>query len=691
MTKKQAQERTEKLRKTINHHRYLYHVLDRQEISEAALDSLKRELFDLEQQFPDLITPDSPTQRIGGKPLKQFPKVIHKDSGGKEARMNSPNDAFSEKDMQEWLERLVKTLGVQSIEDPTPSYSAGRQQKGRAWNGASFYCDLKMDGLAVELVYEKGILVQGSTRGDGLIGEDVTNNIKTIEAIPLQLEGYWKEIGDRIVIRGETFLTKKDFERINKEQKKLGDKTYANPRNLAAGSIRQLDPKVTAGRKLDFFAYDLMDDSFETHSQKYQILNKLGVKTNSHGKTVKTLKEILEFHKETEKKREKLAYEIDGIVVTINNSKLYSKAGIAGKAPRAGIAYKFSPAEATTRVNDIIVGVGRTGTLTPVAVLEPVQIGGVTVSRATLHNEDEIGRLGIKIGDTVIVGRAGDVIPDIRKVLTDLRTGKEKSFHFPKKCPVCAGEIKRIDGQVAYKCTNKDCPAIKREGIYHFVSRSAMNIEGLGPKIIDQLMDAGLITDSADLYLLKKEDLLNLERFGEKSASNAVESIQERKKITLNKFIYALGISNVGTETAFDLAHNFGSLEKISKTSIEELNQIKDIGSVVARSVYDWFHNKYNQKLLEKFKKAGVIVEKTKLTKSTKLGGKSFVLTGTLETLSREAVGELIRKNGGDVSSSVSKQTDYVVAGTEPGSKYSKAQKLGVKILGEKEFLKLLS
>lgn len=666
----QAQERIKKLRETINRHRYLYHVLDKQEIPDTALDSLKKELFDLEQRYPDLITPDSPTQRIGGEPLKQFKKVIHKDSDNKESRMNSLNDAFSETDMEEWLGRLEKYLGTKNI--------------------GEFYCDLKMDGLAMELVYDDGILMQGSTRGDGLVGEDVTNNIKTIEAIPLQLEDEWEKFGRRVVVRGETFLTRHEFERINKEQKKLDGKTYANPRNLAAGSIRQLDPKITAGRKLDFFAYDLMDDAFETRSEKYRALNRLGVKTNPYGKVFKTLKEVLDFHKDIEKKRKKLAYEIDGIVVTVNNNKLFSKAGIAGKSPRAGIAYKFSPAESTTKVNDIIVSVGRTGTLTPVAVLEPVEIGGVTVSRATLHNEDEIKRLNIKIGDTVIVGRAGDVIPDIKKVLIELRTGKEKSFHFPKKCPVCGGEVRRIEGQVAYKCTNKNCPAIKREGIYHFISRGAMNIDGIGPKIIDQLMDAGLIADAADLYNLKKEDLLNLERFAEKSANNAVQSIQSHKNVTLNKFIYALGIPNVGTETAFDLARNFGSLEKIQSSSLEELNAIRDIGAIVAQSIYDWFGNKYNEKLLEKFKKAGIAVSKIKLNKSLKLAGKSFVLTGALETLSRESAEELIRQNGGDVSSVVSKNTDYVVAGTEPGSKYDKAKKSGIKTITEKEFLKML-
>ncbi len=669
LTKKHVKERIEKLRKTINHHRYLYHVLDKQEISDEALDSLKKDLFDLEQQYPDLITPDSPTQRVGGKPLDKFKKVQHLDWKKEPSRMNSLNDAFSEDDVHAWFKRLENSLG--------------RKYTGK------FFCDVKMDGLAIQLDYEDGRLDKAATRGDGLIGEDVTNNIRTIDAIPIRLEDSPPK---RVVVRGEAVLTKKEFKKINDLQKKEGGKIYANPRNVAAGSIRQLDPSITRKRNLDFHAYALVasSDEYPKKDGEYEAMHRLGIKTSKLWKTVDSLAEVFSFHEEINKKRDKLDYEIDGIVVSVNDNKIYEDLGVVGKTPRGAIAYKFSPAEAATIIEDIIVGIGRTGTLTPVAVLRPVHIGGVTVSRATLHNEDEIKRLGIKIGDTVIVGRAGDVIPDVKKVMTDLRTGKEKFFHFPKTCPVCGGEVKRLEGQAAYKCINKDCPAVKREGIYHFISRGAMNIEGVGPKIVDQLMDAGLIADAADLYGLRKEDLLNLERFAEKSASNAIESIQSRKKITLDKFIYALGIPNVGSETAFDLAREFGSLEKVKNATLEELNSIRDVGGVVSQSIYDWFLNKYNQRLLEKFKKAGVTVENSKLQKSVKLGGKTFVLTGTLETLTRESAEQLIRQNGGDVSSSVSAKTNFVVAGAEPGSKYDKALKLGVKILSEKEFIKLL-
>lgn len=659
--KQEARERIEKLKTAINKHRYFYHVLDKQEISEEALDSLKKELFDLEQEFPELVTADSPTQRVGGKPLKEFSKVKHPKP------MLSFNDAFDQEDMKEWEARFEKIF---------PG----------AKNGG-YYCELKIDGLAIELKYKKGLLEVASTRGDGLIGEDVTQNLKTVEAVPLVLT-------DKIdvAVRGEVFITKNDFERINKEQKKGGLKAYANPRNLAAGSIRQLDPKVTASRGLDSFAYSLVTDlGQKTHEEEHLILKSLGFKTNPHNKFAKDLNEVRKFRDYWEEHRDKLDYEIDGIVVILNDERSFQRTGVVGKAPRGAIAYKFSPKEAETIVEDIIVQVGRTGTLTPVAVLRPVQIGGTTVSRATLHNLDEIRRLGLKIKDTVIVGRAGDVIPDIKKVLKELRTGKEKDFHMPKRCPVCDSPVEQIAGQVAFKCANKDCPAIKREGIYHFVSRKALDIDGVGPKIIDQLMAAALIKDAADLFTLKTEDLLNLERFAEKSAQNAIDAIQAKKKVPLHKFIYALGIPHVGEETAFVLAKRFHKLDNLGKASKEDLANIPDVGPVVAESIYEWFGKSYNSKLISKFKKAGVkVVEEKPARHSKKLKGKAFVLTGSLEKMSREEAKEKIREYGGDVSSSVSKNTDYMVAGTEPGSKYERAKKLGVKIINEKEFLSML-
>ncbi len=662
MNKAEAKKRIEKLREVINRHRYLYHVLDKQEISEGALDSLKKELFDLEQDFPDLITSDSPTQRVGGKPLKEFAKVKHP------RPMLSFNDAFDQEDMKEWEARFEKIL-------------PGAKKGG-------YYCELKIDGLAIELTYKKGIFFVGSTRGDGLIGEDVTQNLKTVEAIPLTIPSK----ADELVVRGEVFITKKGFEIINKEQGKAGLKAYANPRNLAAGSIRQLDPKITASRNLDSFAYSLVTGlGQKTHEEEHRILKDLGFKTNQHNKFSKDLNEVRKFRDYWEEHRDKLDYEIDGIVVILNDEKALQRVGVVGKAPRGAIAYKFSPKEAETIVEDIIVQVGRTGTLTPVAVLRPVQIGGTTVSRATLHNLDEIRRLGIKIKDTVIVGRAGDVIPDIKKVLKELRTGKEKEFHMPSKCPACKEPIQKVEGQVAYKCANKYCPAIRREAIYHFVSKKALDIDGVGPKIIDQLMDTALIHDVADLFTLEKDDLLNLERFAEKSAENTVKAIQSKKKVSLNKFIYSLGIDHVGEETAFTLAKKFKKLDKIKNAPLEKLRLVPDIGPIVAESIYNWFQRKYNQNLINKFKKAGINVLEEKVSaKSEKFAGKTFVLTGTLESLGRDEAKDKIREYGGDISSSVSKETDYVVAGTEPGSKYNTAKKLGIKIIDEKELLKML-
>ncbi len=685
-TDRQAEKRIEKLKKTINYHRYLYHVLDKQEISDAALDSLKKELFDLERQFPGLITPDSPTQRIGGKPLKKFQKVIHTDWKGNRRRMNSLNDAFSEEEVVDWLKRMENYLGHKITSD--------------------FYCDPKMDGLAVELVYEDGLFVRGSTRGDGEAGEDITQNLRTIEAIPLKLTGDYPK---RFVVGGEVFLHKKEFERINKQLEKEGKKIYANPRNLAAGSLRQLNPQITASRKLDFYAYAIVGDQsndyfglFPSKDKEYASLKKIGIKTNPLGKVVHSLKEIKDFFEMIGKKRQKLSYEIDGVVVSINSNELYEKLGVVGKAPRGAIAFKFSPKEATTIVEDIKLQVGRTGTLTPVAHLKPVLVGGVTISHATLHNFDEIKRLGIKIGDTVIVSRAGDVIPQITKVLIDLRTGREKEFKMPERCPVDGSKVVK-DG-VYYRCSNKDCGAVHREFLCHFVSRGAFNIEGLGSKIVDRFIDEGLISDAADIFTLKKGDIAVLERFGEKSAENIVNEISQRKIISLPRFIYSLGVLHVGEETAQLLSDEIITKRKmpneklkineitkiLQELSVEDLQQIKDIGPVVAKSIHEWFREKKNLNLLEKLEKVGIEIKKQEIRnkKQEKLAGQVFVLTGTLNSMSREQVKVKIRELGGDVNESVSKKTDFVVAGADPGSKYDKAIKLGVEILNEKDFLK---
>ncbi len=597
--KEETKERIKKLRELINYHRYLYHVLDKQEISEAALDSLKKELFDSEQEFPEFVTADSPTQRVGGEPLKEFKKIRHQE------RMLSLNDAFSAEDFESWQKRISKLLAA--------------KEKSKI----DFYSELKLDGLAIELIYEEGILKTGSTRGNGIVGEDITQNLKTIEAIPLKLrrideitEDLEKEglkevvrnIKDKglkeLIVRGEVFLTKKEFEKINKIQKEKGLPLYANPRNIAAGSVRQLDPKIIASRRLDSNAYDLLTDFGQTtHEEKHNILKALGFKTNKNNKYCKNINEVFEFHKFWQKNRDKLPYEIDGVVVIINKNDIFKKLGVIGKAPRGAVAFKFSLKQATTQVEDISVQIGRTGVITPVAHLKPVNISGVTITRATLHNEDEIKRLGLKIRDTVIVGRAGDVIPDIVKVLTELRTGKEKEFKMPKICPSCGSKLVKSEGETLWRCPNPKCFARQRRSFYHFISKGALDIKGLGPKIIDKLLEEGLVQDPADLFELKEGDVVQLERFAEKSTENLIEAIQNSKKISLPRFIYALGIRNVGEETSQDLAEYFGSLEKIEKTDFDELQKIKDIGPVVAKSIEAWFVNERNKKLLEKLKK----------------------------------------------------------------------------------------
>ena len=674
MNKSEAKERIEKLKKTIDRYRYEYHVLDKSSISDEALDSLKHELFELEARFPDLVTADSPTQRVGGKPLPGFEKARH------EKPMLSLNDVFTEEEFRQWFERVSNFLDTR-IEP-------------------HFYCEPKIDGLAIELTYEDGVFIQGSTRGDGVIGEDVTQNLKTVEAIPLKLttENLKLKTPKRIVVRGEVFLTKKEFARINKEQEKEGGKTYANPRNVAAGSIRQLDPKIAASRKLDSFQYSLVTDlGQETHADEHRILHALGFKTNPDTKAVSSLEEAIQYRDYWEKHRDKLAYEIDGVVIILDSEKDFEAAGVVGKAPRAAVAYKFAAKEATTVVKGITVQVGRTGALTPVAELEPVFVGGVTISHATLHNRDEIARLGLKIGDTVLVSRAGDVIPKIIKVLTELRTGKEKVFHFPSTCPVDGSSV--IEDGVILRCSNPACGARARESLYHFVARGAFNIEGLGPKIIDRFMDEGLIGDAADIFSLTVGDIEALSRFGEKSAANIVEEIALKKKVTLPRFLIALGILHVGEETADVLAGAIASSslhtplqvwDAMQGFSDEELQKIPDVGPKVAASITEWFQDKKNQKLLQRLTDAGITLERYHTREKGPLTGKTFVFTGTLETMSRDEAKEKARALGADISESVSKKTTYVVAGEAPGSKKANAEKLGVRVLTEKEFLTMI-
>ncbi len=699
MNKQEAKKRVKKLREMINYHRYLYHVLDKPKISDAAFDSLKNELEKLERQFPELITPDSPTQRVGGEPLDKFKKVEHA------VPMLSMFDAFCYEDIKDWENRILKIIKDKTGNSPKLEY----------------FCELKMDGLAVNLVYEKGIFVLGATRGDGKIGEDVTQNLKTIESIPLRLREPRKEelknVGipekqikkifnliktGRIEVRGEVIMTKKVFEELNKKLKKEGKTLLANPRNAAAGSIRQLDPKIAAQRKLDFYAYGLILNNIqlEKHYQEHQLANLLGVKTLDKNKICFNLKEVEDFHKYWNKHREnKLPFECDGVVVVVNDLKFWPILGVVGKGPRYMIAYKFSAQQATTKVKNVVWHVGRTGILTPVAILEPVLIGGVTVTHATLHNMDEIKRLGLKIGDTVIIERAGDVIPKIVKVLKRLREGNEKSIYAPKRCPMCQSQVVRKEGEVAYRCSNPNCYAVNLRKLIHWASKGAADIEGLGKKVIEQLVKEGLVSDIADFYTLTEGDLMPLERFAEKSAHNLINAIQEKKKLSLSRFLYALGIRHVGEETANLISQEVLTNFKIDSPrdlifimkniSKEKLEKIKDIGPIVADSIYHWFHKDSNIKLLEKLEKIGFKIEQEKIKK--KLEGKIFVLTGTLETFTREQAKEKIRELGGKTSSSVSKKIDYVVVGENPGSKYEKAKKLGVKIINEKEFLDLIS
>lgn len=687
MTKEEAKKRIEKLKAEVEHHRYLYHVLDRQEISDAALDSLKHELYKLEQEFPELITPDSPTQRVGGEPLPEFSKWQHS------VPMLSIEDVFNVEELSGWKERV------------------GKLAPGKEFD---YYAEIKMDGLAVALIYEKGFLKVGATRGDGKTGENVTQNLKTIEAIPLRLsvpeekevrefikkfggdgldeKKMRRALGDfsgRVEVRGEIFMTKKVFEELNKVEEAAGREKFANPRNAAAGSIRQLDSKITASRKLDFFGYALLTDFGQTtHEQAHEILKLFGIKVNPLNKYCKNLDEVGAYHDEVGKKRPRLPYWTDGIVVNIDKNEIFQKLGVVGKTPRGMVAYKFPPEQATTVVREVNWQVGRTGAITPVAVMDPVFIAGTTVTHSTLHNLDEIERLGLKIGDTVIIEKAGDVIPKVVQVLPNLRTGKEKKISPPEFCPMCETKLVRRAGEVAIYCPNPKCFAQTLRQTSHFVSKRAFNIDGLGHKILEKFLEEGLIRDAADLYELKAGDILPLERFAEKSAANLIEAISKSKKVPLGRLIYALGIRHVGEETAMDLANYFGSLEKLREATPEVLEKVPNVGGVMAESILEWFGDKSNRDLVVRLLK-NITVLKPAATKKTWQGLK-FVLTGTLESLTREAAKEKIQMLGGDVASSVSGETDYVVAGSDPGSKYDKAKKLGVKILDEKEFIAML-
>ncbi len=665
MTKAEANNRIKKLRAEIDRHRYLYHVLDRSEISDAALDSLKDELVRLETEFPDLITSDSPTQRVGGAARDEFQKVRHA------GRMLSLNDVFSFEEAKAWIERITKLLA--------PSDLAR----------LDYYAELKMDGLALSLLYRDGRLVQAATRGDGNVGEEVTANIRTIEAIPLRLHldgvqgAEQKKLLGEIEIRGEVYMPKRVFEELNADQVKRGEAVFANPRNAAAGAVRQLDPKVTASRRLSFLAYDLVTDLGQTtHEESHALLAKLGFRAGQDNRRCRSLDEIEAYHADIGTRRPTLPFWTDGIVVNVNPIDLFQKLGVVGKAPRGAIAYKYPAEEATTVVEDIKVQVGRTGALTPVAHLRPVQVAGTTVARATLHNEDEIRRLDVRIGDTVIIQKAGDIIPDVVRVLPKLRTGNERVFRMPKRCPECGSAVLRREGEAAHYCTNPRCFAQAREAFYHFVSKSAFDIDGLGPKIIDQLLEAKLVHDPSDLFILTTDDLIPLERFAETSAQNLIRAIGEHRRLPLNRFLYALGIRHVGEETALALAREFRTLAKLRSAKEEDFRSVRDIGTTVAKSVAEYFADQHHAEFLDRLLERGVGIQAVAAS-GERLAGKSVVFTGTLETMTRDEAKALARSLGADVSESVSAKTNFVVVGAEPGSKAKKAKTLGVTILDE--------
>jgi DNA ligase (NAD+) len=667
MTEEEAKKRIEELRKLIEYHNWRYYVLDSPEISDAEYDALMRELVELEEKFPQFVTPDSPTQRVGAPPLEVFPTFRHR------VPMLSLQNAFSEEDLIAFDKRIKRFLGMNEEEK------------------IEYCAELKMDGLAVSLTYENGVLTNGATRGDGFEGEDVTPNLKTIRAIPLRMN--IPNPPAIIEVRGEVIMNKKDFEELNRQRAEAGEPLFANPRNAAAGSVRQLDSSITAQRKLDIFIYGVgFCEGYEFKTQ-YEVLSTLrdwGFKVNPHFRLCNGIEEAVEYCKEWTEKHHSLPYETDGTVIKVNSLLLQTELGTLARSPRWAIAFKFPAEQGVTQVEDIIVQVGRTGTLTPVAVLKPVEVGGVTISRATLHNEDEIKRLGVKIKDWVVVQRAGEVIPEVVSVVTSRRTGEEIEFEMPKKCPVCGSEVVRLPDEVAHRCINYACPAQVKERIYHFASRDAMNIEGLGKEWVDKFVDEGLIKDAADLYYLKLWDLLKLERMGEKLARKLLNAIEKSKKTELHRLIYALGIRHVGESTARLLAQHFGSLERLMNASLEEISNIPGIGSVVGESIYRFFCEPHNRELIEKLKKAGVRVEEEAVPGEKPLAGQRIVFTGALQSMERGKAEEIVAKLGGIPSSSVSKNITLVVVGENPGSKYQRALELGIKTINEEEFLEMI-
>ena len=687
MDERAAAARVEELRQQVNYHNYRYYVLDSPVISDAEYDRLMQELTALEEQHPELVTPDSPTQRVGAPPTAAFESYTHRQP------MLSLSNAFGDEELLAFDQRIKRMLGM------TPEADV------------EYVAELKIDGLAVSLTYEAGRFARGATRGDGYSGEDITTNLRTVKAIPLRLLGSGTErptsnrqpessdpqsslpIPEIIEVRGEVYMLHDEFRRINREREEAGEPTFANPRNAAAGSVRQLDSSVTARRKLDIFIYGIgfvQGAAFATHYETLQALRSWGFKTNPNIRLRRNIQEVQDFIAEWADKRETLGYDIDGVVVKVNSLELQNRLGFVARSPRWAVAYKYPAIQETTVIRDIIVQVGRTGALTPVAVMDPVEVGGVTVSRATLHNQDEIERKDVRIGDTVVIQRAGDVIPEVVQVIKDKRTGAEAPFRMPEKCPACGGEVERPEGEAVTRCVNLACPAQVKERIIHFTSRNALNIEGVGPGQVEQFTDKGLIRDPADLYYLRLEDLLPLERMGEKLASNILAAIERSRQTTLARLIYGLGIRHVGEHVAQVLADHFGSLEKLQDASEEELGAVSEIGPVIAGSIAAFFSEPENRAVLEKLRRAGVIPSAAEKPVGTALAGKTFVFTGALLSSTREEAEEKVRLLGGRAASSVSRSTDFVVAGESAGSKLQKARELGITVLTEQEFIEMI-
>src|ERR1700733_168415 len=662
---KDADKKIESLRERIRHHEYLYYVLDQPEISDVDFDILMRELKLLEAEHPELLAADSPTQRVGGKPREGFVKVRHS------SPMLSLDNTYSEEELRDWERRVHELSGRKDVD---------------------YVCELKLDGMSLALIYEDGKLVRGITRGDGTIGEDVTLNVRTVRSVPLSIS---KEklkkaaLPADFEIRGELLMPLAAFKRMNDERESKGLSLFANPRNATAGTVRQLDASVTAERRMDFFPYILLENGrtyFDRHSKTMDALTAAGFKVNQNRKLVHSIDEVWGFIQEWEGKRESLPYEIDGIVVKVDLVALQEELGFTGKAPRWAIAYKYAARAGITKLEDIRVQVGRTGKLTPVAMLAPVSIGGTTVRNATLHNMDEIERLGVKIGDYVQVERGGDVIPKVAKVIDDKDHPRgTREFVMPEKCPVCGTKVVRTEGEVDYRCVNANCPAKLLGTILHFASRGVMNIDGMGESLVNQLIEKGLVKNVADIYDLTKKDLLSLERFADKSAQNILDEIENSKKLPLERVIYGLGIRMVGERTAQFLAEHFGSMEALEQAGVEELQNVDEVGPRIAESIVEFFSIPANRKLVERLGKAGLAFKGQKKERGTKLAGKTFVLTGTLAHFTRDEAKKMIEDAGGKVTGSVSKKTDYVVAGTDAGSKLDKAKELGVAVIDEKE------